>query len=742
MAGVPEYGGARVNPTGPNDTPLRSPDTSGMAENGRELARAGQTLEAGGEQLSKIFVDQQNSANDTRVIDAENQAREVAIHLTVDPNEGYTSVKGGEVVNRDSGVPLADEWHAKYQQKLADISAGLSNDAQRQAFQRSAAQLSGEFYSSASNYEHQQYTGWQQSVVKGSAELAAQEIGLHYTDPDFIDKRLSSLDVSVDKLGLLQGLAGNEIDALKNTARSEALTSAISTALDAGDTTTARELFTKYQDRLLGPDRSKVETPLKRAETMGLAQTYGEDYVRGLLSGSAVGGVEPVMAAGGKPDPGIVWDFIAKHEGGYAAHDANGAAVNFGINQAANPGVDVKNLTRDKAEQIFVGKYWNRSGAANLPPAVAAMHADTYFINPAAAGRFLKQSGGDPAKYMQLRIGWMQSMVEREPGKFGKFQKAWSSRNRDLVAFSSGLAGGGVNPSTGKPNMTLEDAVTTATTKLLADHPDAAPDVREAVEKQAEITWRLHNESVEQDIDKNVSTAFLQLMQNGGNLNALDPSLRNSIPGGKWSELINFADGIKNKDAKRDPAKDDAMYNYAITHPEVIRDVSDSVFLHNYAGNGRFADIAQYRARLQGKLPSGGKEQPGALNYSTINSIIDNRLASIGVDPKDDKQAGHVGAVRRIINGAVAGEQRRLGRQLTDAETESFVDRQFARPGVIHTQGFLGVTTGQSSIPLYAVDVGHIPAKDLQQIDAALDRAGQPKTDANRLALYYAQRGQ
>jgi hypothetical protein len=748
MAGVPQYGEPRVNLNGPNDVEFRTPDTSGFAENGRQLQRAGATIEQGGEQLGKIFQAEQEKANDLRVIDAENQARESAIKLAVDKDEGYTNVKGGDVMDVD-GQPLADTYRARFQQRISDITSNLSNEAQRQAFARSAAVLDGEFYAKAKGYEADQYGGWQQSVVKGSSELAAQEIALNYNDPEFIDKRLGTLDVSVEKLGRLQGMSGDEIAALNNTARSEALTQAMSTALDSGDTATARQLFTRYGDRLLAPDRSKIEGPLKREEALMVGQTYGEDYVRGLLGGNAVGGVVPTMAADGKADPATVWQFVAAHEGGFAAHDANGAPVNFGINQSANPGVNVKTLTKDQAEQIFTTKYWNKSGAANLPPAMAAIHADTYFINPAQAQKFLKASGNDPAKYMQMRQAWMQSLIAKEPGKFGKFQKAWSSRNRDLVAFAANLAGGGTNPATGKPNMTLEDAIVAARTKLMADHPDATPDMVKAVESSAESTWRIHDQSVDQNIEKGTSTAYQQLLQNGGDVSKLDPSLRNSLPGDKWASVLAFADTVKsyNKD-KRDPVEDDKMYNYAITHPEVIRDASPSVFLSHYAGHPKFEEIAKYRAQLRGELPldKDGKNDPGTLSYTTINNIVDSRLTAAGVALKDGKGhdnpaiVGQVGAVRRVINGLIAGEQRRIGRPMNDTELESFVDRQFARPGVIHTRNFLGVTTAQTAIPLFAVDVGHIPPADLKQIDDALDRAGQPKTDANRLSLYYAGR--
>jgi len=205
--------------------------------------------------------------------------------------------------------------------------------------------------------------------------------------------------------------------------------------------------------------------------------------------------------------------------------------------------------------------------------------------------------------------------------------------------------------------------------------------------------------------------------------------------------VISFADSVRtyNK-GKRDPSYDDGMYNFAITHPDVLKAVPDSDFLHKYAGSPYFKELAEYRGKLQGKIPVGtdAKNNPGNLSYETINRVVDSRLLSMGVDPKDKDQAGHIGAVRRTVNNLIAAEQRRVGRPLTDTETEAFVDRQFARPGVINTKSFLGIQTSQTKLPLFAVDVNHIPADDLKQIDDALDRIGQPKTDANRLALYYS----
>lgn len=168
------------------------------------------------------------------------------------------------------------------------------------------------------------------------------------------------------------------------------------------------------------------------------------------FAASAPGGAQPAQSP---LDPHQFFkDFVLPHEGGYAAHDANGQPVNFGINQGANPGVNVKTLTPQGAGDIFANKYWAQSGAANLPPALAAMQADTaYVAGPGRAQQFLAQSGGDPQKYMQLRTAYLNGLIAKDPAKFGKYAKAWANRNSDLAAYSAQLGGGGEAPSNGLP---------------------------------------------------------------------------------------------------------------------------------------------------------------------------------------------------------------------------------------------------------------------------------------------------
>ncbi|HWY65612.1 MAG TPA: glycosyl hydrolase 108 family protein [Rhizomicrobium sp.] len=135
-------------------------------------------------------------------------------------------------------------------------------------------------------------------------------------------------------------------------------------------------------------------------------------------------------------------NFLAAHEGGYTSNDGNGSPANFGINQGANPDIDVSNLTRSDAKQILHDRYWLASGADRLPAALAAVHGDTAInMGVGAANDLLAQSGGDPQKYLDLRDARYRAIGAPDSDK-AKYLPLWLGRNEDLRNFAGdgGLA--------------------------------------------------------------------------------------------------------------------------------------------------------------------------------------------------------------------------------------------------------------------------------------------------------------
>jgi hypothetical protein len=129
-------------------------------------------------------------------------------------------------------------------------------------------------------------------------------------------------------------------------------------------------------------------------------------------------------------------NFLAAHEGGYTDNDGNGSPANFGINQGANPDIDVLNLTQDEAKQILHDRYWVPAGADRLPTALAAVHGDTAInMGVDVANELLAESGGDPQKYIDLRDARYRGIAAQSSDK-AKYLPIWLGRNEDLRNFS------------------------------------------------------------------------------------------------------------------------------------------------------------------------------------------------------------------------------------------------------------------------------------------------------------------
>ncbi|WP_377153367.1 glycoside hydrolase family 108 protein [Roseateles sp. UC29_93] len=63
-------------------------------------------------------------------------------------------------------------------------------------------------------------------------------------------------------------------------------------------------------------------------------------------------------------------DRVLGHEGGYVNHPEDpGGETKFGIAKRSYPGVDIKNLTRPQAIEIYRADFWNRVQGDKLPRA-------------------------------------------------------------------------------------------------------------------------------------------------------------------------------------------------------------------------------------------------------------------------------------------------------------------------------------------------------------------------------------
>lgn len=146
--------------------------------------------------------------------------------------------------------------------------------------------------------------------------------------------------------------------------------------------------------------------------------------------------------------------FVLEHEGSTYENDPDdpGGSTKWGIDIASHPFisiVDLKNLTKEQAEQIYFdsiynGKLvcresqrtdWQKVNAEHFIPKLGEAHFDAA-VNTglARAGRFLVASNGNVTEYNNQRDAFYHRLVAFRP-KSGKYLKGWLNRTMDLRKF-------------------------------------------------------------------------------------------------------------------------------------------------------------------------------------------------------------------------------------------------------------------------------------------------------------------
>lgn len=89
-------------------------------------------------------------------------------------------------------------------------------------------------------------------------------------------------------------------------------------------------------------------------------------------------------------------NIVLRHEGGYVNHPSDpGGETNFGISRRSYPELDIKNLTREQAGEIYRRDYWDKIKGDSLPLMLAIFAFDTAVnMGVSKASRMLQEAAG------------------------------------------------------------------------------------------------------------------------------------------------------------------------------------------------------------------------------------------------------------------------------------------------------------------------------------------------------------
>lgn len=124
--------------------------------------------------------------------------------------------------------------------------------------------------------------------------------------------------------------------------------------------------------------------------------------------------------------------FVQGKEGGFVSNDSGKGPTNFGINQEANPDIDVSKLTKESAAQVMKDRYWKPLNLDNASPAFAKVALDGA-VNQGVPTmqKLITEANGDPEKLIELRQQRYNEIAVANPAKAADLP-GWTKRLNDL----------------------------------------------------------------------------------------------------------------------------------------------------------------------------------------------------------------------------------------------------------------------------------------------------------------------
>lgn len=731
MATVPKISSLSVAPTAAPDFRQQNSVSADLLNIGaKQTQQLGDSLVRAGAEMDVIRKQSLDRANAARVDDALNQATEQALRLQHDPKEGYTAQKGFDALNRESGLPLADEYTAKLDTTFSDIASKLGNDEQRRLFGMRANNIRTSFLGGALQYESKEQTDYTISVREGTVKNAANALVLNFTDPENVKLQEDRIRAAImgakdpDTGTFIQGaaqLSGKSATwatEKANEAISGAHLGAIKSALDKGDVNAAMAYRKRYGDRMTANDMIQIDGTLQR------------DY--DVRQGAAVAS-QIVTSTRSTVDPNSM-DRLTNIIMGEESR---------GRDLAANGGI----LTSPKGAQgrMQVMPTTQKDPGFGVRPA-----QDDSLEEKARVGRdylaaMVKRYDGDIAK-AAAAYNWgpgaLDDAIAAAKKNAGKGEAvapdAWLAsapkETRNYVASvlkQMNAPEGGV-----PPRPTLDQLHQAAVARLGSNaSPLAIKTARDQITRQYED----QNKAIAQRKDETVTAAMQELTQNGGRFSELSASTRAALARyapDKMDEVMSFGKKL----ALGDDTTDDRLYLRLSTDPQAMAKMSDAQFYQLRRGLSK-ADFDHFTQKRADILSGKTGQTAGELNDSAINRVANQRLASLGIDPtpKDGSaDAQRVGAIRRFIDSSLIDAQRQLGKKFNDAETQAHIDGLFAK-NVTFRKTFLGFDTGPTGQSLLSMKVGDIPSAQADAIKKAFKAQGNANpTDADVLGAYFA----
>lgn len=704
MARVPTVDGPSVQRQGlPNAQFESAPNYAGeiATRQAQQIGRATQDI---ADTAFKIETDMIERANQLRVDDALNQAREQAARLTLDKDVGYSNLRGKDALDRPNGQSLADEYGGQLQSSFSNIAAGLGNDRQRQAFAQRAAAIQQQFNEGLMRHENNEFRTYAASVREGTIANQLNEIGRNYNNPALIDESVNSIRAATYDIARMQGKSAEWAEAQVRRQVSNAHFTAINAALQNGNALYADGYMKKYANQMDADDILRANGLITKEADAQIGNAAATQAMAGYQSSIAPSDFQRLtnvvigQESGGKRygADGQLLTSPKGAKGEMQVLDSTNTNPGFGVRPAADDSPDERARVGRDYLQAMLQKY-----GGNVPQGLAAYNA-----GPGAVDSAIREANknGTPAQWL--------SYLPKE--------------TRDYVpSIMSRYQSGGGAPQ--RP--TLED-VHKSTEALLG--PNASAERRRIAREAATRQYEDQTKAIKQREDETVAAAQAALIQNGGNFAALPNDLRAAIPPGQFNNLMTYAGKI----AGGVPVQTNWDLYYALKRDPQVLAGTNLGALRDKLGDTEFKQLVNEQQDIrQGKTEDLTRLRNG-------KDVLNQMMREVGIDPTpkdtDKEGAAVVGRIWNAFEARVREREQATGKKLSTDEQKAIAGQLFSTVQIDRSLWFNKDAPAAAVGPTQRVAV---PDTDRKQIIEALRARGRPVTDDAIQSLYRQRRG-
>jgi hypothetical protein len=413
MPTVPRYEQGQVRQqVAPTPQISRAPSAAFGADVGAALGNVANTL-------GQVAEQERNRMDTAAVMEAEAQLRTVQNGMLFGENGAYRT-KG-----KDSfGLP--ERVLPEYDKSRDAIAMNLRG-RQKELFEQRTATWRPQMEGDMMRYVARESETYTANTTKAYIESAGQTALLYYNDPAKVDGEIARAQDAY-----IVGNPGEPPEATTVAMRQidSTIRKSIVDRLMTDSPVAAQTYFAANKERFTGTDTAQIERVLKPLITAD----QGERLAKAALAGAGVRNGPATFDA--------VMEQVLADEGGYVNDPVDrGGETNFGISKGANPDVDVRNLTREKAIEIYRARYWDKINADALPEDIRATAMDAA-VNQGVGWtkRALAASGGDVATFNAMRKDRYDEIVRNNPSQ-RKFYNGWMNRLAGYTGTGDGQPG-------------------------------------------------------------------------------------------------------------------------------------------------------------------------------------------------------------------------------------------------------------------------------------------------------------